>query len=312
RCQFVAFMPQWDFLDFLVEKASQYPGFRLLRRAEVTGVIEASGRVAGVRAQTPDGPVEVHAELVVGADGRHSTIREQARLETMGSSPPMDVLWFRVSRRPDESMPFFKSAPGSVLICIDRGRYWQIAYVIPSGTSSSVRAADFNDFRAGVAAKFPEIADRLGELHGWDDVPLLNVRVDRLREWYRPGLLCIGDAAHAMSPAGGVGINLAIQDAVATANILGPTLASGGPTIRDFRRIQHRRQLPTRITQAVQTRILKGLYPKNLTDDPAEHTPFAFRLFRMFPPLRYVTGYFIGIGVRAEHIRAPARVGEQT
>jgi 2-polyprenyl-6-methoxyphenol hydroxylase-like FAD-dependent oxidoreductase len=306
RCQFVAFMPQWDFLDFLVDKAGQYPGFRLMRRTEVTDVVEDSGRVAGVRAQTPDGPVEIRAQLVVGADGRHSTVREQTGLEAISSSPPMDVLWFRVSRQPDESMPFFKSARGSVLICIDRGQYWQIAYVIPSGTSSSVRAADFDDFRAGVAAKFPEIADRLGELEGWDDVPLLNVRVDRLRQWYRPGLLCIGDAAHAMSPAGGVGINLAIQDAVATANIVGPTLGAGGPTMRDLRRVQRRRELPTRITQAVQTRALKGLYPKNIGDDPSEHTPFAFRLFRMIPPLRYLTGYFIGIGVRAEHIRARA------
>jgi 2-polyprenyl-6-methoxyphenol hydroxylase-like FAD-dependent oxidoreductase len=306
RCQFVAFMPQWDFLDFLVDKAGQYPGFRLLRRTEVTDLIETSGRVTGVRAQTPDGPIEVRAELVVGADGRHSRVRELAELQAKSSSPPMDVLWFRLSRRPDETMPFFKSAPGSVLICIDRGQYWQIAYVIPSGTSSSVRAADFDEFHAGVAAKFPEITDRLGELNGWDDAPLLKVRVDRLPEWYRPGLLCIGDAAHAMSPAGGVGINLAIQDAVATANIVGPTLANSGPTVRDLRRVQRRRQLRTRITQAVQTRALKGLYPKNPSDDPSERTPFAFRLFRMFPPLRYLTGYFIGIGIRAEHIRVPA------
>jgi 2-polyprenyl-6-methoxyphenol hydroxylase-like FAD-dependent oxidoreductase len=215
----------------------------------------------------------------------------------------MDVLWFRLSRHPDEAMPFFQSGPGSVLICIDRGDYWQIAYVIPSGAFSRLRAAGLEEFRAGIASIIPGLTARLGEIGEWGDVRLLSVRVDRLRRWHRPGLLCIGDAAHAMSPAGGVGINLAIQDAVATANIVGPTFSTGGPTARDLHRVQRRRELPARITQAVQIRALRGLYPKNLHDDPSEHPPLVFRLFRRVPPLRYLTGYLIGIGIRPERIR---------
>jgi 2-polyprenyl-6-methoxyphenol hydroxylase-like FAD-dependent oxidoreductase len=304
RCQYIAFMPQWDFLDFLADKASQYSTFRLWRKAEVTDLVEESGRIAGVRAQTPGGPITVRADLVVGADGRHSVVRERAGLEPVSSSPPMDVLWFRLSRHPDETLPFFQSGPGSVLICIDRGDYWQVAYVIPSGSFSALRAEGLGTLRANIASIVPSLTDRVGEMGDWDDVRLLSVRVDRLRRWYRPGLLCIGDAAHAMSPAGGVGINLAIQDAVATANIVGPTFSTGGPTVRDLHRVQRRRELPARITQAVQVRALRGLYPKNLHDDPSQHTPVAFRLFRRIPPLRYLTGYFIGIGVRAEHIRS--------
>lgn len=275
-----------------------------MRRAEVTDLIEESGRVAGVRAQTPEGPLEVRADLVVGADGRQSVVRDRAGLEPVAGSPPVDVVWFRLSRHPDETMPFFRSGPGSVLICIDRGEYWQIAYVIPSGNFSSVRAAGLDAFRASIAAIVPAFAGRVTEIGDWDDVRLLSVRVDRLRRWHRPGLLCIGDAAHAMSPAGGVGINLAIQDAVAAANILGPAFGKGGPEVADLRRVQRRRELPTRLTQAVQVRALSGLYPKNPNDDPYEHPPLAFRLFRLLPPLRYLTGYFIGIGVRPEHVRS--------
>jgi 2-polyprenyl-6-methoxyphenol hydroxylase-like FAD-dependent oxidoreductase/carbon monoxide dehydrogenase subunit G len=303
RCRYIVFMPQWDFLDFLADKAGQFPGFRLLLEAEVTDLIEESGRVAGVRAQTPDGAVEVRADLVVGADGRHSVVRKRAGLEAIPSSPPMDVLWFRLSRRPDETLPFFQTARGSVLICIDRDEYWQAAYVIPSGAFSSVHAKGLDAFRASIASILPGLADRVGEIGEWDDVRPLSVRVDRLRRWYRPGLLCIGDAAHAMSPAGGVGINLAIQDAVATANIVGPAFGPGRPTARDLQRVQRRRELPARVTQAVQVRALRGLYPKNLHDNPSEHPPLAFRLFRRLPPLRYLTGYFIGIGIRPEHIR---------
>jgi deazaflavin-dependent oxidoreductase (nitroreductase family) len=303
RCPYVAFMPQWDFLDFLAQRGLRYPGFRLLQRTEVVDLIEESGRVAGVRARTPEGALEVRAALVVGADGRHSTVRARAGLEVAAGSPPMDVLWFRLSRRPGEILPFFVLGRGASVVCVDRGDYWQVAYVTPSRAYPAVRAAGLAAFRASIAATVPALGDRAAELGDWEDVKLLTVRVDRLRRWSRPGLLCIGDAAHAMSPAGGVGINLAIQDAVAAANLLGPTFRAGGPSPDDLRRVQRRRELPARVTQLVQVRALGGLYPKGLEDDPSERPPLAFQLFRRLPPLRHLTGYFIGVGIRPEHIR---------
>jgi 2-polyprenyl-6-methoxyphenol hydroxylase-like FAD-dependent oxidoreductase len=216
RCPYVAFMPQWHVLDFLAEKARQYPTFRLLHRTEVVDLIGEAGCVVGIRARTPEGALEVRASLVVGADGRHSTARERARLEVAANSPPIDVLWFRLSRRPDETLPFFFLGRGHALVGIDRGDYWQIAYVIPSHTYPAVRAAGLAAFQASIAAIVPTLGDRAAEISDWEDVKLLEVRVNRLRRWERPGLLCI-DAAHAMSPAGGVGINLAIQDAVTAA-----------------------------------------------------------------------------------------------
>lgn len=302
RCPYIAFMPQWDFLDFLASKATDYPSFELVRSAEVDGLVEESGRVVGVTARTPDGPLEVRADLVVGADGRHSVVRERAGLPSVAGSPPMDVLWFRLSRRPDETLPFFQSGKGNVLICIDRGDYWQIACVIPAGFDDTVRSAGLDAFRTSIADVLPALADRVAELQDWERISLLSVRVDRLRRWYRPGLLCLGDAAHAMSPAGGVGINLAIQDAVAAANRLGPVLAAGPPDVDVLRRVQRRRELPTRLTQAVQVRALRGLYPRHPGDDPSEHASLPFWLLRLFPPLRHLIGYFIGVGVRPEHI----------
>jgi len=242
----------------------------------------------------------------VGADGRHSTVRERAQLEVAASSPPIDVLWFRLSRRPGETLPFFFLGRGRALVCIDRGDYWQIAYVIPSHTYPAVQAAGLAAFRASIAAIVPPLGDRATEIGDWEDVKLLTVRVDRLRRWYRPGLLCIGDAAHAMSPSGGVGINLAIQDAVAAANIVGPTFRAGGPSPGDLHRVQRRRELPTRVTQFVQVHALGGLYPKSIEDDTSKHPPLAFQLFRLLPPLRHLTGYFIGVGMRPEHIRPDA------
>jgi 2-polyprenyl-6-methoxyphenol hydroxylase-like FAD-dependent oxidoreductase len=304
RCPYVVFMPQWDFLDFLATKARAYPGFRLLMNTEVTGLIEDADRVVGVRALTPEGPLEIQARLVIGADGRHSTVRHSANMEVVSNTPPMDVLWFRLTRRPDEEIPFFRPGRGHVLICINRGTYWQFAYVIPTGQFDAVQAAGLGMLQANLAALVPELADRVKELRTFDDVRLLSVRVDRLRRWSRPGLLCIGDAAHAMSPAGGVGINLAVQDAVAAANILGPSLRHNhSPTVEELRRVQQRRQFPTRVTQAIQVRALGGLYPKDLHDDRSVHVPLAFRLFRRIPALRHLTGRFIGAGIRPEHIQ---------
>ncbi len=205
--RYVAFMPQWDFLNFLVEKARPFSNFQLLMRAEVTGVIEEADRVVGVRAETPDGLLEVRSDLVVAADGRHSVVRRSAGLEPIASSASMDVLWFRLTRRQGETAPFFRAGPGNVVVSINRGHYCQIAYVIPKGAFATVEATGLEELRRNIAELLPSLADRADEIREWEQVKLLNVRVDRLHQWYRPGLLCIGDAAHAMSPAGGVGLS---------------------------------------------------------------------------------------------------------
>jgi 2-polyprenyl-6-methoxyphenol hydroxylase-like FAD-dependent oxidoreductase len=308
RCPYVAFMPQWDFLDFLANKARAYRTFQLMMNTDVTELIEDADRVVGVRARTPEGQLEVRARLVLGADGRHSIVRRNANMKVLRNAPPMDVLWFRLSRRPREELVFFRPGRGHVLICINRGDYWQLAYVIPNGLFDAVKAAGLEALRSNIAELFPQLDDRTKELDTWDDVRFLSVSVDRLRRWFRPGLLCVGDAAHAMSPAGGVDINLAVQDAVATANILGPSLHRGdSPTVEELRRVQRRRQFPTQVTQAVQVRALRGLYPKDLHDDRSRHLPFAFRLFRRIPALRHLTGRFIGIGIRPEHVQLAPR-----
>jgi 2-polyprenyl-6-methoxyphenol hydroxylase-like FAD-dependent oxidoreductase len=305
RHGYIAFLPQWDFLNFLAGQAARYPTFRLLVGAPVTELVEEGGAVVGVRVATEDGPLEVRARLVVGADGRHSTVRAGSGLEVVAHSPPIDVLWFRLPRRPDDSVPFFRKVAGRVLISIDRGLYWQLAYVIPHQGFEAVKARGLDAFRAAVAEVAPAFGDRLTEIAGWDDVKLLSVRVDRLRRWWRPGLICIGDAAHAMSPAGGVGINLAIQDAVAAANILGPRLRSGGPDLRDLRRVQRRRELPTRVVQAFQLKVVRDLY-RPPTDDRRQPDAAALRLVRAVPAVRHVVGRFIGLGIRPEHITVPA------
>src|SRR5262249_12444646 len=219
RCRFIALMPQWDFLNFIAEHGRRYPTFDLRMQAEVTDLIEQDGRIAGVRADTPDGPLTVRSTLVIGADGRHSVVRERARLPVEDLGAPIDVLGMRLSRRPsDGSEPLGRMGAGMIFIMIDRGDYWQCGFVIPKGAAEELKARGIEAFRALIVELAPAFRDRVEELRSWDDVSLLTVKVDRLRKWYRPGLLCIGDAAHAMSPVGGVGINLAIQDAVAAAN----------------------------------------------------------------------------------------------
>ncbi|MFI6299790.1 FAD-dependent oxidoreductase [Nonomuraea sp. NPDC050790] len=303
RHPYIAFMPQWDFLDFLYGKAAAYPGFRLMRSAEATGLIVEDGRVAGARATTAEGPIEIGADLVVAADGRHSALREQAGLRPVAGSPPMDVLWFRLPRREGERVPFFQGGRGA-LVAIDRGDFWQFAYTIPPGAYDLLKADGLPAFHERIAAFVPDLREQVTRL-GWDDVHHLAVRVDRLRRWHRPGLLCVGDAAHAMSPAGGVGINLAVQDAVATANLVGPVLRgrTGPPPESALAAVQARRQFPAKVTQAFQTSILRELYPKRLSDDTTGHVPAVFSLFRALPPLRHLAGRFIGLGVRPEHVR---------
>ena len=311
---YIAFMPQWDFLEFLARKAKEHPTFRLLMKSEATDLMVEDGRVVGVRANADEGPLEVRAQLVLGADGRNSTIRRASGLEVLAKTPPIDVLWFRLSRRSGDKVSFFNKVGSRVVICINRGDYWQVAYVIPHEGFDAVKQRGLGALRESVATLIPVMADRVSEIASWDDVKLLGVRIDRLRTWYRPGLLFIGDAAHAMSPAGGVGINLAIQDAVAAANILGPTFHRGGPTIRELRRVQRRRELPARVVQAFQTRILRDLYPRGgrllvgqagSESETSAELALPIRIVSRFPALRHLVGRLIGIGIRPEHVMAP-------
>ena len=247
RCRFLALMPQWDFLDFIKEQASRYSTFHLRMQTEVVDLLEENGTVAGVRAKTPDGALEIRAQLIIGADGRHSVVRELAKLNVIDLGSPMDVMWVRLSRRPtDPGQTFGHVDRGKILVLLNRENYWQCAFVIPKGKSDEIRQRGLESFREEIIGLEPFLRDRVGELHDWKDISLLTVAVDRLARWSRPGLLCIGDAAHAMSPIGGVGINLAIQDAVATANILGGRLLHGVPSEGELHFVQRRRSFPTR------------------------------------------------------------------
>jgi 2-polyprenyl-6-methoxyphenol hydroxylase-like FAD-dependent oxidoreductase len=307
RCKFVAFMPQWDFLDFLASRASRYPSFRLWMRAEAIGLLEESGRVVGLEVMTPEGRREVRADLVVGADGRHSTVRRRAGLEVREFGAPMDVLWFRLSRRPDDpAATMGRFGGGRIFVLIERGAYWQCGYVIAKGTIDEIRRQGIEAFRESVARLVPFPRERAGELRSWDDVSLLTVQVDRLSQWYRPGLLCIGDAAHAMSPVGGVGINLALQDAVAAANLLAAPLAEGRLTAEDLAGVQRRRELPARITQWLQVQAQKRVIAPVLGGTAPSRPPLALRLLRRFAVLRRIPARLIGIGVRPEHVKTPA------
>ena len=303
QCRFVAFMPQWDFLNFLAEEATRYSTFQLWRQADVTELIEEKGSVVGLRANTSDGPLEVRAGLVVGADGRHSIVRAKAGLSIEEFGAPMDVLWFRLSRRAnDPGDPVGRFDAGRIFIMLNRGDYWQCGFVIPKGSRDRLQEQGLPAFRDAVAQLAPFMADRVGELRDWEPIKLLTVQVDRLRQWYRPGLLCIGDAAHAMSPVGGVGINLAIQDAVATANLLAAPLRDGPVTPEDLRRVQERREWPTRMTQRVQLAIQNRVIRRVLTDRDRFSPPFAIRLLALIPFLRRIPARMIGLGVRPEHV----------
>jgi 2-polyprenyl-6-methoxyphenol hydroxylase-like FAD-dependent oxidoreductase len=306
QCKFVALMPQWDFLNFLSQRGRLYPGFRLLMRAEAIDLIEAKGAVAGVRADTPEGALELRASLVIGCDGRHSLVRRKAGLEVENLGAPMDVLWFGIRRKPDdpeETMGLFEA--GRIFVLINRGDYWQCGYVIPKGSFDEVRRGGLEPFRAQLARTMPPFADRVDELTGWEDIKLLTVTVDRLKRWYRRGLICIGDAAHAMSPVGGVGINLAVQDAVAAANILARPLNAGMVDEDLLRRVQARREFPTRVIQRAQVMVQERVITGVLGNRNEVKPPLAVKLLAAFPILRRIPARILGIGFRPEHIRTP-------
>jgi 2-polyprenyl-6-methoxyphenol hydroxylase-like FAD-dependent oxidoreductase len=306
HCKFIALMPQWDFLNFLAEHARRYAGFHLRMQARVTDLIVAHDRVVGVRAETPDGPLEVRADLVVGADGRHSDVRQRAGLEVEDLGAPMDVLWLRLSKKPEDAQQTLgRIQAGVVFVMLDRGDYWQCAYVIPKGGYDKLRAAGLEAFRASIVALNPTLADRVHEIATWDAVKLLTVSVDRLKRWCRPGLLCIGDAAHAMSPIGGVGINLAIQDAVAAANILWEKLRAGPVPLEVLNKVQERRERPTRATQRLQLFIQDRIISSVLVLTTQPRPPFAVRLLQWFPYLRRFPARVLGVGFRPEHVHTP-------
>jgi 2-polyprenyl-6-methoxyphenol hydroxylase-like FAD-dependent oxidoreductase len=273
-------------------------------QAQVTELIVEGGRVAGVRAEMPNGPLEVRSELVVGADGRHSTVRQRAGLKVEDVGAPIDVLWMRLPRRPgDPDQPAGRFMRGRILVMINRGDYWQCGFVIPKGTFDELRQQGLDSFRAAIAESAPFVGDRVHDLRDWDDIKLLTVVVDHLRKWYRPGLLCIGDSAHAMSPVGGVGINLAIQDAVAAANLLATPLRAGRVTINDLRKVQRRREFATRITQRLQVFIQDRVISRVLASRKQPSLPLPLRLLRAFPVLQRIPARLIGIGVRPEHVQ---------
>ncbi len=305
RHAFMALMPQWDFLDFLADKARAYPNFKLIMQANVSGLIEDRHRIVGVMAETPQGPLRVRAELTVGCDGRKSTVREKAGLEVEDVGAPIDVLWMRISRQPGDPETGGRLDAGSFIALLNRGDYFQIAYVIPKGGIERIKAAGLPAFRQSLGKALPFLAARVDELQSWDDVKLLSVTIDRLRTWYRAGLLCIGDAAHAMSPVGGVGINLAIQDAVAAANLLWKPLKEGTLKTFDLAKVQHRRTLPTRVTQRLQVMAQNRFAQPVLRSTQPLQPPWALRMFGRTPLLQRIPARIVGVGVRPEHVQSP-------
>ena len=308
RKRFIALMPQWDFLDFLAEEAGRLPAFTLIRRAKAETLLrEADGRVTGVEATTPDGPLRLHADLVVGCDGRHSTVRAAAglKVETLGA--PMDVLWFRVSRQPsDRETSAGRFSSEGLFVAINRQDYWQCALVIQKGQGDAVRAEGLDAFRARIGRLGPFPPERAQEIESLDQTSLLSVAVDRLTRWHAPGLLVIGDAAHAMSPIGGVGVNVAIQDAIAAANLLAEPLRAGPVDEALLARVQSRRMFAVRVTQAMQLTMQNNVVAPTLASRTRLKAPLALRLLDRFPLLQGIPARLIGVGVRPERVTSPA------
>jgi 2-polyprenyl-6-methoxyphenol hydroxylase-like FAD-dependent oxidoreductase len=304
RCKFVAFMPQWDLLNFLAAQGRRYPSFHLLMETEAVGLLRDGGQVTGVRVRTAQGEQEIRADLVVACDGRHSTLRDCAQLRVIDIAAPIDVLWLRLSKHAnDPQQTFGNIVPGGILVALDRRGYYQCAFVIRKGGIGELQARGLEAFREDVATAAPFLRDRVGEIATWDDVKLLTVKIDRLERWWLPGLLCIGDAAHAMSPVGGIGINLAIQDAVAAANILTPALRRGAVTESDLRAVQQRREFPTKVTQWLQTQAQNRVLNQVLQARTPIHIPGFVRFLARFAAMRRIPARIIGVGIRPEHVR---------
>ena len=309
HCKFMGFMPQWDFLNFFSEQGKKYQQFHLLMEAEVTDLLVQGNTVAGVKATTPTGEIEVRATLTVGCDGRQSRVRERADLQIQSLGAPIDVLWFRVSRQPsDPGQVLGRFVPGKILVMLNRDEYWQCAFVIRKGALAEIKQRGIEAFRNDIISVAPFLKGRADEINDWDQIKLLTVLVDRLRKWYRAGLLCIGDAAHAMSPVGGVGINLAIQDAVASANILAHPLSENYVSLSHLQRVQLRREFPTKVTQWGQVQVQERILSAVLSSQQQVKPPWFLRLFKKFPVLRRIPARLIGIGVRPEHVKTPADV----
>jgi len=316
RCKYIAMMPQWDFLNFLASQGARYPGFTLKMQTKGTELIEAGGCVTGVRAEGPDGALEIGADLVVGTDGRHSTLRDCANIAVEDTGAPMDVLWLRLPRDPsDDDQPSIRAKAGRLLVTINRGEYWQCAYVIDKGGYDEVRNAGLAAFRQSMASIAPFAPGRVDTIASWDDIKLLTVAVNHIDKWARPGLLCIGDAAHAMSPIGGVGVNLAVQDAIATANILEDAIATanilaaclkeGTATLDDLHKVQQRRAFPARATQRVQVFVQNAIISKVLKSSEKVTAPIPLKIAQHVPGLPYLAGRMVGLGVRPERIQTP-------
>ena len=306
RCKFIALMPQWDFLNFLTTRAKRYPTFRLLMNTEAIDLIEEGGRVVGVRAKTEQGGLDAFADLVVAADGRSSIVRERAGMEVEDFGVPIDVLWFRVAKTAVDTEPALgRIRNGKMLVTIDRGDYYQCGSIIRKGAFEEIKRRGLEAFREEIVGVAPFLRDSIGGIDDWGKVKLLTVQVNRLRQWYRPGLLFIGDAAHAMSPAGGVGINLAIQDAVAAANLLAEKLRQENCETADLRRVQQRREWPARMTQNIQVFIHRRMFGSRSDPERALSIPWPARalLWLLTPMLRRVAARVVGIGFRAERVR---------
>jgi 2-polyprenyl-6-methoxyphenol hydroxylase-like FAD-dependent oxidoreductase len=309
HCKFIAFMPQWDFLNFLSSHAKRFPSFQLHMETEVVDLLMEDSRVVGVRAKTARGELEVRADLVIGADGRHSIVHTRAGLEQRDFGVPIDVLWMRISKKqddPKQTLGFFQH--GRLVVLLDRDDYWQCGFVIPKGQFEEIKERGLAQFQNELVSFVSFLRDRVAELDDWSKIKLLTVQVNRLRDWCCEGLLCIGDSAHAMSPAGGVGINLAIQDAVATANLLAEKLQHGPVHIGDLRKVQARREWPTRLIQAMQIFIHRRVVTGRTSNDKKASLPFVVRLLKWFPFLRQLPARFIGMGPRPEHIHSPTAV----
>jgi len=304
RCKFLAFMPQWDFLNFLAERAGAYAGFQLEMESEVTGLTFDGERVTGVRVRTPAGVRQVSADLVVGSDGRESTVRAAAALPSIEFGAPMDVLWMRISRKPgDPGQLLGRVDYGQIFVMIDRGDYWQCGLVVRKGALAEIQRRGLDALRADIRRLAPFLGERVGDLRDWNDIKLLTVQVDRLRRWYRDGVLCLGDAAHAMSPVAGVGINLAIQDAVAAANILVPALRDSGTVSNAaLAAVQERRELPTKVTQRAQLLIQNGIIRRVLGKEGRMAPPLVIRILGGVPLFRRIPARLVGLGFRREHV----------